>query len=81
MLSDEERQRLDMLYGPARPAGGNGVQSHELTRHPRSRQKLDSTSAGQRREHLQSVAGKFEENGLSFWLDFQTPRQWQASDG
>ncbi|MBC2775605.1 hypothetical protein H6M51_22325 [Rhizobium sp. AQ_MP] len=187
MLSDEERQELDMLYGPARPAGGNGVQPHELTLHPRSWQKLDSASAtaldaylaraaalhlsnlfpeifhllwivdeegdlwfsveevvdqsgvtigmlpktvqarplnlmklghpaliadplklgriggevvfdpddpddsgrnfcltnasgryglrsGQRREHLQSVAGKFEENGLSFWLDFQTPR-------
>ena len=28
----------------------------------------------QRREHLEAVAGKFEENGLYFWLDFQTPR-------
>ncbi len=187
MLSNEERQRLDMLYGPACPAGGNGLQPHELTLHPRSRQKLDSTSApalkayldqvaelhlsnlfpeifhllwivgddgdlwfsgeevvdqngatigifpksvqarplslrklghptliadplklariggevvfdpddpegsgrsfcltnasgryglrsGQRREHLEAVAGKFEENGLCFWLDFQTPR-------
>lgn len=185
--SDEERQRLDTLYGPARPAGGNGIQPYEMTLHPRSRQKLDGTSAvalnvylaqaaklhlsnlfpeifhllwvvdeagdlwfsleevvdqsgatigifpkaiqarplnlrklghpaliadpfrhariggeivfdpddpdgsgrnfcltnasgryglrsGQRREHLQSVAGKFEENGLCFWFDFQTPR-------
>lgn len=185
--SDEERRRLDALYGPALPAGGNGIQPHEMSVSPRSRQKLDQRSAvgladylaqlldlrlsnlfpeifhllwivdedgdlwfsveevidgsgatigilpkavqarplnlqklghptligdqrklgriggelvfdpndpegsgrsfcltnasgryglrpGQRVEHLQAVAGKFAENGLHFWLDFQTPR-------
>jgi hypothetical protein len=185
--SDEERRRLDGLYGPALPAGGHGIQAHEMIFSPRSRQKLYQSSAaalaeyleqlaelqlaklfpeifhllwivdeagdlwfsaeevinesgttigilpkavqarplnlqklghptlisdqlklariggevvfdpddpdgsgrrfcltnasgryglrsGQRPEHLQAVAGKFEENGLHFWLDFQTPR-------
>lgn len=185
--SDEERRRLDVLFGPALPAGGNGIQAHEMSFSPRSRQKLDQRSAvgladylsqlsdlhignlfpeichllwivdengdlwfsveevidgsgatigilpksvqarplnlqklghpaligdqlklariggelvydpddpdgsgrtfcltnasgryglrsGQRMEHLQAVASKFAENGLHFWLDFQTPR-------
>lgn len=39
--SDEERRRLDVLFGPALPAGGNGIQPHEMSFSPRSRQKLD----------------------------------------
>lgn len=185
--SEEERRGLDIVYGPALPAGGHGIQPHEMSSSPRSRQKLDQKSAaalaiyleqmaelhlsnllpeifhllwivdedgdlwfsveevidesgatigilpksvqarplnlhklghptliaddrklariggevvfdpdapegngrrfcltnasgryglrsGQRPEHLEAVAGKFVENGLHFWLDFQTPR-------
>ncbi len=54
--SDEEREQFDALFGPALPAGGNGIQLHEWTMSPRSRQKLDKTSGGALAVYLQQVA-------------------------
>lgn len=61
-LSDEKRELLDALYGPALPAGGNGIQLHEWTLSPRSRQTLDNASGEALAAYLEQVAVLYMNN-------------------
>lgn len=56
VLTNEERQKLDQLFGPAYPAGGLGINPHERSLHPVSRQKLDAESAAALKVYLDQVS-------------------------